>query len=69
MPAHFAIPQSSPMVRLNLARDMIRNANRILDLMENPGAAGTGGASQQGGDPRASVPQPEDPGPGELDFI
>lgn len=54
MPAHFAVPQSSPMVRLNVARDMIRNANRILDQMENPGSQ-----------PDTSPPQPEDPGPTE----
>ncbi len=54
MPAHFAIPQSSPMVRLNVARDMIRNANRILDQMENPGSQ-----------PDTSPAQPEDPGPTE----
>jgi len=54
LPPHFAIPQSSPLVRLNVARDMIRNANRILFQMENPG--------ENAG---AIVPQPEDPGPPE----
>lgn len=54
-----AIGQSSPLVRLNVARDMLRQANRIMDRMEN--REGSPAAPAAGGGRSAAQPVPAEP--------
>merc|ERR1719186_1192475 len=42
-----AIGQSSPLVRLNMAKEMIKKANGVMDRMEGVGAAGQEGGDQE----------------------
>jgi hypothetical protein len=53
-----AIGQSSPLVRLNVARDMLRQANRIMDRMENRVTSPTAPAAETA---RSAQPVPAEP--------
>ena len=53
-----ALGQSSPLVRLNVAREMLRQANRIMDRMENRDAASASADGTRGGGGSAAAEPP-----------